>query len=1086
MSGPSVPAMSCAPPSRPLRVFVSSTMAELIDGRAVAERALREIYVDAYVYESAKPVAPVSVVETSLAEVEGSDVVVALFSRFYGEVTIQEVRHARRLGKPCFVFIRKQLLPRDARLEQFLNDEILGSERGVSYGYFENAVELGDSLRRVIMAYLVNAYRQARREIPVGLIAPVARLAWDVADWYRAFGWQLASEPHWQNGRTIDVRLKIDLEIAGIGKVFRELKIRAVAGLADVNDTKRFLEYAGPDQAQLISDLGIEPAAKRMVGLHENTTAQTFDELLDQTVRFEDYLDWLEGQIRKRRIDTDYVPLTCAEDNDDSGYSSRTEQGPIDEYVDLWLQDWYKEHLSIVGEFGTGKTWCVLRLALTAIRRYREAKSKGHPRPRIPIVVPLRDFAKAVSIESLFSQFFFQEHNIGMPSYQAFLQLNRMGKLLLLFDGFDEMAARVDRQKMINNFWEFARVLVPGGKAVLTCRTEHFPDAKEGRALLNAELQASTAKLTGVAPQFKVVELMKLDDDQLKDVLSRRLKPEAISKITGNPDLMDLARRPLMVELILEALPDVESGAVVDLASVYLYAVRRKMERDIKAERTFTSLADKLYFLCELSEEMLSTDQLSLNYRLFPDRLRQLFGEAVREQKELDHWHSDMLGQTMLIRNADGDYSPAHRSLVEFFVAYKFVAQLGVLAPEFTMLAQQQSNVDPHALPRDYCWSEYFRRTTNENGEFSPIVPLRSFVLQGGQDSSHAFMLDVHKVDSETIAHPGERGDFITVDRLPRNALLFAAGMVSRDPNSLDRLCRLALEARGEVAWNAQSLLPLLKHPWATVMADSLIRATGSRPMRSGVAWVLGELGVSTGNVIEGLKNTVTSLGRPNGASTAAWWESAFALEKLQVLGPRDGRQGNTAIQYLIQHLPAEYTLERALKSLFDNLNPGLQFQVPLDQRNVVTVVKYERLLDRDEWCRTVLDSLDFGKDTVGRRCYYFVWLCGHLAIRKSVDSVIQATEHPLASVRNVATEALGKIGDASPKAIQALEVRLIKDKYYRVRYHAAWSLGELVSRVSVAALSRAIELEEVRDVREEMIRVRSFLQGDLTARVSN
>jgi len=57
-----------------------------------------------------------------------------------------------------------------------------------------------------------------------------------------------------------------------------------------------------------------------------------------------------------------------------------------------------------------------------------------------------------------------------------------MGKLLLIFDGFDEMADKMDRQKMINNFWEIARIVVPGAKAILTCRTEHFPEAKEGRA----------------------------------------------------------------------------------------------------------------------------------------------------------------------------------------------------------------------------------------------------------------------------------------------------------------------------------------------------------------------------------------------------------------------------------------------------------------------------------------------------------------------------------------------------------------------------------------------------------------------------
>jgi predicted NACHT family NTPase len=67
-----------------------------------------------------------------------------------------------------------------------------------------------------------------------------------------------------------------------------------------------------------------------------------------------------------------------------------------------------------------------------------------------------------------------------------------MGKLLLIFDGFDEMAARVDRPEMVNHFWELTKIAVPDSKAILTCRTEHFPEVKEGRSLLNVELKAST------------------------------------------------------------------------------------------------------------------------------------------------------------------------------------------------------------------------------------------------------------------------------------------------------------------------------------------------------------------------------------------------------------------------------------------------------------------------------------------------------------------------------------------------------------------------------------------------------------------
>ena len=303
-----------------------------------------------------------------------------------------------------------------------------------------------------------------------------------------------------------------------------------------------------------------------------------------------------------------------------------------------------------------------------------------------------------------------------------------MGKLLLIFDGFDEMAARVDRQAMIDNFWELAKVVVPGAKAILTCRTEHFPDAIQGRQLLSAELESSTANLTGETPQFEVLELEKFDNEQIGTLLGQKASEGTVQMVMENSQLLDLARRPVMVELILEALPDIEAGKPVDMARVYLYAVTKKMERDISNERTFTSLADKLYFLCELSWEMLSTNQMSLNYRAFPERLQQMFSDRVKEEKELDHWRYDMMGQTMLIRNSEGDYSPAHRSLLEFFVAYKIVASLGAMAEDFIAVAQKQSYLDEALPSQDYTWNGYFRRECDSKGVPVKIARLSDFI----------------------------------------------------------------------------------------------------------------------------------------------------------------------------------------------------------------------------------------------------------------------------------------------------------------------------------------------------------------------
>ena len=522
-------------------------------------------------------------------------------------------------------------------------------------------------------------------------------------------------------------------------KRYNRVLVRGItgeAGMPDVAALRQSVNARKTDVGWLITNRRVSRAAKDEVNKQEDQdlSCYTLDELLDRDADFSGYLNWLEDEIKQRGIDRTYVPLACTKEEFDPitkqkmGISRYAQaDGWIDGYVERWLDDPAKEHLSILGEFGTGKTWFGLYYAWTALQRYRDAQRRGVERPRLPLVIPLRDYAKAVSVESLFSEFFFRKYEIPLTGYSAFEQLNRMGKLLLIFDGFDEMAARVNRQEMINNFWELAKVVVPGAKVILTCRTEHFPEAKEGRALLSAELQASTINLPLETPRFEVLELEKFDDDQIRQVLAFRAEPETVERIMNNPTLRDLARRPVMTELIIEALPEIEAGKPVDISRVYLYAVRQKMQRDIKAERTFTSLADKLYFLCELSWEMLSTDQMSINYKEFPDRIRRLFPSVVQEEKDLDHWHYDMMGQTMLIRNAEGDYSPAHRSLLEFFAAYKLVAELGVLAPDFTELAQAQSCLDNTVPPQDYTWSEYFQRQCGEDKQPLPLAALSSF-----------------------------------------------------------------------------------------------------------------------------------------------------------------------------------------------------------------------------------------------------------------------------------------------------------------------------------------------------------------------
>jgi predicted NACHT family NTPase len=540
---------------------------------------------------------------------------------------------------------------------------------------------------------------------------------------------------------------------------FNYILIRGVSSEAKVADLQALeisLKNQNADGGWLIVNRRITTAVKEELCKDENQhlSCMTLDDLIDRDADFEPYLEWLEKEVIERGINKTYVPLACEKKEDvdpitqlpiaTSKYGES--EGWIEGYIRQWLDDDSKEHVSILGEFGTGKTWFSFHYAWECLHKYKRAKKQGLERPRLPLVIALRDYGKALKIESVVSDLFFNKHKIRLNS-SVFDCLNQMGKLLIIFDGFDEMADKVDRQKRIENFWELARVVRPGSKVILTSRTEHFPHDRESRQLFNAKLESSTTELQWEAPRFESLELLKFNETQIRKVLTleakhKQLNPDIVEQVMAQPKLLDLASRPVMTELIIEAMPKIKVGEAVNMSLIYYHAIVHKMDRDIKAERTFTSLADKLYFLCEIAWEMISTEgRMELNYRKFPDRIRKIFKESVPEEKDIDYWKHDMMGQTILIRNADGDYRPAHKSLLEFLVAYKFAAELGLLKADFLVAAQQQTKnfIDTSAIPIFYTWTGYLDACIVAKCKESKIAPLQGFISQSSNELIRTF-----------------------------------------------------------------------------------------------------------------------------------------------------------------------------------------------------------------------------------------------------------------------------------------------------------------------------------------------------------
>ncbi len=281
------------------------------------------------------------------------------------------------------------------------------------------------------------------------------------------------------------------------------------------------------------------------------------------------------------------------------------------------------------------------------------------------------------------------------------------------------------------------------------------------------------------------------------------------------------------------------------------------------------------------------------------------------------------------------------------------------------------------------------------------------------------------------------------------------------------------------MGWNAINVLPFLKHLRAELVVEYLMGKIGDKQVKSGIAWVLGELGVAREHVVDLLRSLLEEFeGQMTpGSWSGLWWESAFALEKLKKL--------NKPVDALIQYLPSEWTSEFAFQHFRDVVSTKGGEQAKVDQRAVVALVKAHREGKTNfENVYNLFTTLDFAHDPEGRRVYYAIWLFGELRMVTTLPWLFSAQKHPQSLVLNCLAEALGKIvssqkieADYRSESISILN-KLLNDHYYRTRYLAAEALAKIGASSAIPNLKEALKNEFVTDVRVEMDAAIRLLQN--------
>ncbi|MFO0970705.1 MAG: NACHT domain-containing protein, partial [Gemmataceae bacterium] len=391
----------------------------------------------------------------------------------------------------------------------------------------------------------------------------------------------------------------------------------------------------------------------------------TRDQFVSRLADFRPYLDTLKAGYENDDIDRFFVPLKIQEEK--KGKIAEVPV-PLDAFIDRWLAAENRNHLSVLGDFGTGKTWFCRRLA------YRAAQAGG----RVPIVVLLRDYSKAYDMEQVLTDALENRYGVNLEAgFKTLEQLNAEGRLLILFDGFDEMERRVsDYRTAVDNFWEIAKLVCPKAKIVLTCRTSFFRHRAEEEQILARESAAAAADLIDLKDrqEFEVVHLAEFDDAQIQEAVRRRAPAnwqDLFRRVQALPDIEDLSHRPVLLAMITETLPGLSKAEDLNLATLY-----EKYTSDLLARRVSESITadDRRYFVEELAWEMQTRQQLTVPFSEFPERVARRF--QLKNAEEAAFFERDMRTQSYLIRDDTGNYRFAHKSMMEFFVARRLAPLL--------------------------------------------------------------------------------------------------------------------------------------------------------------------------------------------------------------------------------------------------------------------------------------------------------------------------------------------------------------------------------------------------------------------------
>ena len=497
----------------------------------------------------------------------------------------------------------------------------------------------------------------------------------EVAALYRLLGFEVKADTE-LSGVQIDLMIRQKLGGANV-----EFIVECKDNRITADEQKQILAQQAIAQEKLlrhrlivVSSQGFDPDPRKEFE-KEGVDCVTYAELLRELVPLDNYADGLitdyEKHAEERWEGEDWFIRP------DLMTDITYERMPALEHLSKWLGEERRNQLVILGDLGTGKTTLASFLAYNLARSFRDDPLR-HP---APVLIPLKEVRKEFSLESIVINHF-ARRGLRDISFSRFEHLVRLGKVILLFDAFDEMADRIRWEDTQSNFRELSRAADWQGKVILTCRTHYFKDRTEqvkaiGQGPKLSETETDLYRELRQRSTAEVVFLQEFDDEKIQGYLRKaRPKDHAADwrKIQEIYNLKDLATRPLLLDMVVKTLPKLKQGEEVNASKLYNVYTNIWIDREESKGRKFNLNRDtKLALMIELAWRMWRDERQAIHYKELVPFLQTLIDDQKIEigDEEIADIASEMQGASFLKRDDNGNFGFMHRSFGEFFVAKK-------------------------------------------------------------------------------------------------------------------------------------------------------------------------------------------------------------------------------------------------------------------------------------------------------------------------------------------------------------------------------------------------------------------------------